>query len=360
MRFWFDIARAGRERYLKSFCFGTDIYTPQKDLSFVSYSKARNLETFEPCAIIDFAKYGVWVQKQAIPEVEHRFNVRNVSRTASGFRLTLSNDEVVDAKRVVIATGLTFFASLPPVLAQIPEELVKHTSIISDFSSFRNRDVCVIGAGQSALEAAALLCESGARPRLLVQSSKVIWHSRLPQSRSLWQKLRSPVSALGTGPKSWFLTTFPAAIHFTPDAWRVPFTRRHLPPAGAWWLRDRVDGKVPIEVDTTIRDAQEMNGRVALRVSDPVKGERKLEFDHVVAGTGFEVDADRISFLSSELRASLHRIERAPKLDCNFESSVPGLFFVGPSATLSFGPLFRFVIGASYAAPSLARFLACG
>jgi hypothetical protein len=47
-------------------------------------------------------------------------------------------------------------------------------------------------------------------------------------------------------------------------------------------------------------EAREKNGRIALRVSDPVKGERTLVFDHAIASTGFEADADRITFLASE------------------------------------------------------------
>jgi hypothetical protein len=49
---------------------------------------------------------------------------------------------------------------------------------------------------------------------------------------------------------------------------------------------------------------------------------------------------------------------RAPRLTRHFESSVPGLYFVGAGAMLSFGPLFRFVSGAAYAAPTVARHLA--
>jgi FAD-dependent urate hydroxylase len=358
MQFWFDIAGAGRERYLKSFCFATNIYTPGNGLSFVSYCEARGLEAFEPCAILDFAKYGIWVQKQTVPEVEHLLGVRGVSRVADGFRLTLSDGESISARNVIVATGLAYFASLPPILARLPEQLVRHSSMVSDYEIYRDRDVCVIGAGQSALEAAALLREAGARPYLLVQGSKVNWMSRLPQSRSLWQKFRSPVTGLGTGLKSWFLTHFPGGAHSAPDAWRLLLNRRHLPPEGAWWLRDRVDGKVPTCFDATVIEAREKNGRIALRVSEPVKGERTLVFDHVIAGTGFEADVDRITFLASELRASLCRIERSPRLDRNFESSIPGLFFTGPSSVASFGPLFRFVIGASYTAPSLARVLA--
>ena len=62
--------------------------------------------------------------------------------------------------------------------------------------------------------------------------------------------------------------------------------------------------------------------------------------------------------MDRDLAAQIRRIERAPDLSRHFESSVRGLYFVGPSAAFSFGPLFRFVAGAEYAAPSLARHLA--
>jgi hypothetical protein len=40
-------------------------------------------------------------------------------------------------------------------------------------------------------------------------------------------------------------------------------------------------------------------------------------------------------------------------LKSNFESSVPGLYFVGLAAANSFGPVMRFAFGASFAAETL-------
>ena len=40
---------------------------------------------------------------------------------------------------------------------------------------------------------------------------------------------------------------------------------------------------------------------------------------------------------------------------CPFESTVPGLYFVGASAARSYGPLMNFVAGAGYAARSVTR-----
>lgn len=79
-----------------------------------------------------------------------------------------------------------------------------------------------------------------------------------------------------------------------------------------------------------------------------------MPFDHVIAATGFHVDIDRLGFIDPDLRRSVRRICGSPWLDHRFQSSVPGLFFIGPAAAMSFGPLYRFVIGAEYAAPTVA------
>jgi len=196
-----------------------------------------------------------------------------------------------------------------------------------------------------------LLHEAGARPQLLVREESILWQSRVSLQRSLWRRLRSPISGLGTGPKAWALTRFPGAMHHFPTKWRVRFVKSHLPAEGAWWLRQRVENRIPIHCDTMLVDAQERGGRVALRVrSNKDSSERELVVDHVIAGTGYHIDVERLNFLAPKLRCAIERLERAPKLTANFESSVRGLFFVGPSSSMSFGPLFRFVVGADYTA----------
>ena len=358
MQFWRQIAQGANNRYLKSFGCGTNIYTPEPSYSFVEYCRKRGVESFEPCAISDFANYGVWVQENAIPNVQ-RADVVDVSPVqGGGYRMTLTSGERFFSKQVVIAVGVASYAHLPPELAHLPKHLLNHTSEVGKFDTLRGREVCVVGAGQSALETTMLLNQAGARPHLLVRGNQVAWNKRIPERRTLWRRLRSPISGVGTGPKAWLLTTFPGAIHHAPEKWRVEFVNRHLGAEGAWWLRDLVEDKVPRDLNCTVIAAREKGDRVALLVQDPVHGKRELEFDHVIAGTGFKVDIDRLSFLSDELRSPMRRIGRAPKLDHNFESSVPGIFFLGPTSALSFGPLFRFVAGASYAAPSLATHLA--
>lgn len=67
---------------------------------------------------------------------------------------------------------------------------------------------------------------------------------------------------------------------------------------------------------------------------------------------------DRISFLDESLRSQINAVEQSPILSSDFESSIPGLYFVGPAAANSFGPLQRFAVGAGFAARRVSRNLA--
>lgn len=358
MQFWSQIAEAADERYLKSYCFGTNISSPTPGFSFADYNTPRGLETFEPCSMANFADYGIWFQQNVVPWTEP-VNAAHVRREANGFAIALANGEQFLASQVVVATGLSCFARVPSALASLPTCLVSHTANIRTFKSFVGRRVAVIGAGQSALEAAALLYEAGASPELLVREDEILWHNRVTQNRSLWRRLRSPISGLGTGPKGWALTHFPGAMHRFPEEFRTRFVKSHLPPEGAWWLRERFEKRVPVHLRASVVEARETGGRVTLQVHHAESGDiRPLEVDHVVAGSGYDISVNRICFLEQELRDEIQCVERSPKLSANFESSVPGLIFVGPTSAMSFGPLFRFVIGAGYTARTVSSYLA--
>jgi Pyridine nucleotide-disulphide oxidoreductase len=349
MAFWTTIAAAAPERFLKSFCFGTNIPVPDADISFPRWSKARGLETFEPCAMGDFVAYGHWIQQRFVPTLEEVW-VERLSRSGSMFQIVLSTGEVLLANQAVIATGLSGFEYVPPSLAALPKELLTHSNGVKDFAVFRSRNVAVIGGGQSALEAAALLREAGAQPELFVREPQIRWMSRVPEDRSPWQRIRSPISGLGAGPKAWLLTNFPGACRHLPDKVRISFVRRHLPPEGAWWLRPRVDGVVETRLGTQIVDSYASGSQAVLELMESGRKPIKRQFDHVVAATGFQIDVDRLSFVDPELASAIARIDGSPRLNHAFESSVAGLFFVGPTAAMSFGPLYRFVIGAAHAA----------
>ena len=357
MAFWRQIADAGGERYLKSFCFGTSISTPVPGYTFGDYNTPRGFATFEPCSMANFASYGRWFQESQVPWVEPE-DVVAVETDDDGYRVSLQGGASFKASRVVVATGLAGFAVVPQPLAHLPPALLTHTSRVDDFRAFKGRSVAVVGAGQSALEAVALLLEAGATPQLVAREEKILWQTRVGAQRSLWRKIRSPISGLGTGPKAWVLTNFPGLVRHVPDRWRVEFVKRHLPPEGAWWLRPRVEGKAKVHAGVAVADARPSAGGVELRLRGNDGCETRVECEHVVAGTGYRVDVDRLDFLSPDIRARVGRLQGAPKLNAAFESTLCGLHFVGPASAMSFGPLFRFVVGAEYTSRIVAESLA--
>jgi cation diffusion facilitator CzcD-associated flavoprotein CzcO len=352
MRFWLDMAPGIS---LKSFDFATNVYTPRKGYRFVEYCRDRNIDSHEPCAMSLFSEYGLWAQRELVPEVED-VQVTHVVRQGDGFQLTLSTGEEVDARRVVVAVGLANFPRVPQEL-KISSSRISHTSQVHDYEQFRGMDVTVIGGGQSALEAAGLLTVHGATSRVLVRSTGGWFSGKLPPTRTLRERWSNPLTTLGPGRLNWVLANLPWLARYLPDDKRIRLTRKHLGPFGTWWVRDQIGDSVPILMKTRVVSAVDRGDRIALTVSG-LEGEQELLTDHVIAGTGYEVDVDRIPFLDPALCSSITRIERAPRLSRNFQSSVDGLYFIGPAAAFSFGPLLRFACGAEFAAPRLSRHLA--
>ena len=350
MKFWLTMPPTLN---LKSFAFATSIHVPRPSFTFPDYCRANGLEDFEPCTMECFAAYGLWLQRKIVPDVED-VEVASVRARDGDFEVTLATGDRFKARRVVIAVGLTHFAHMPEPLAGLPRELVSHTSDHRYFDAFKGKEVAVLGRGASALEAATLLHEAGARPVVLARGPQVVFHTKFDRGRPLRERILQPNSVLGPGRKSWVLENFPTMLHYVPDARRVRFTRNHLGPAGPWWLHDRFRGNVAVRTRCTVVRAEAKGGRVQLGVREDGE-ERALEFDHVVAGTGFVVDVDRLPFLDPVLRSRVRRIERAPALSRHFETSVPGLFFVGTASAYSFGPLMRFVCGTTITSPIVAK-----
>ena len=90
----------------------------------------------------------------------------------------------------------------------------------------------------------------------------------------------------------------PGGMHFVPTVLRTRLVKAHLPPEGAWWLRPRVEHQIPVHCKTKVIRARRMGSRAALTLRHANdRTERDLIVDFVVAGTGYDVDVDRLNFL---------------------------------------------------------------
>jgi hypothetical protein len=133
--------------------------------------------------------------------------------------------------------------------------------------------------------------------------------------------------------------------------------RKHLPAAPGWTLQPQVDGIVPVITSASLTSADAVGGRVRLGFEIRGGGQKSLTVDHVIAGTGYRVDMRRLAFFGPQVLDRLDCVEHTPRLSRSFESSVPGLHFVGTAAANSFGPMLRFVYGAKFTSRRVAGHL---
>lgn len=338
---------------LKSDGFASDIYDPAGAFTLKKFCAERHIEyadTGIPVHLDTFTAYGLAFTERMVPELEIK-QVVSVDRAQDGFRLTLDDGETIMARHVVLAIGITHFQHLPNTLTHLPAEALSHSAAHRDLEKFRGRSVIVLGGGSSAMDLAALLHEGGAEVQLVARQSTLKFHNKPDgKKRSLWQRLRNPQSGLGPGMKSKFYSDFPNLFHHLPRNTRLQIVRTHLGPSGGWFIKDMVVGKVPLHLGYTIERAEMRSGKITLALSGKDGSKKEVSADHVIAATGYKVDLERLKFLSSQIRTQLKGQEETLPLSSSFESSVPGLYFIGVAAADSFGPLMRFAFGAGFAA----------
>src|SRR4029077_19011535 len=113
------------------------------------------------------------------------------------------------------------------------------------------------------------------------------------------------------------------------------------------WLRRRVLSKVTLRERRTVTRLDGAQGRLNATLSDV----SKVSADHVLLATGYTVDVNSLRMIHPSLRAGIETDRGSPILSHWFESSVPGLYFIGLTSLRAFGPLYRFVAGCGAAAP---------
>ncbi|WP_327320725.1 FAD-dependent oxidoreductase [Streptomyces sp. NBC_01235] len=306
----------------------------------------------EPIPVEMFAEYGLWFARNAVPEVDER-TVTRIAARPGGFEAATEDGESVQARTVALAVGVMPFVEIPAAFRGLSPDLVTHSSHHGDLDGFRGRDVTVIGGGQAALETAALLAEQDTRVRVLARADRLCWNDVPPPwERPWWQSARSPHSGLGPGWRNWFYAERPGLYRRLPEPTRARIAATALGPAGAWWVRDRVEGSVEVRLDHEVTAARAVPGGVRLEAT----GADSFETEHVIAATGFKATRDRLGLLSGELRGALATVaDGSPEVGRDFESSHPGLFMAGLVTAAGFGPAMRFVHGATFTAGNLVR-----
>jgi thioredoxin reductase len=346
--------------WLKSEGFASSLFDPESSFTLARYCQEHSVPYADvgiPVPIETFVAYGIEFQRRFAPHLDETV-VTSVVPVAGGFELTTEAGETVCSKRVVVAAGITHFSFIPPVLGALPQEFVTHSSDHKDVSRFGGRRVAVIGAGASAIDLAGLLDEAGADTHLIARRSAIAFHEAPTEPRPIAQRVLNPRSGLGLGWRSRLCTDAPLLFHSMPKKIRARAVQRHLGPAPGWFAKTRFVGRVTSHLGTRMKRANVQGNNVSLEFTQEDNSVKELQFDHVICGTGYKVKLQRLGFLNHTLRSQMATADDVPLLTRNFESVVPGLYFVGLASSNSFGPLCRFAYGAKFTSKRLARHLA--
>lgn len=290
-----------------------------------------------------FLAYGLWFQRNTCPDPDPR-RVVSLDQAHRGYRVGLDDAAEITADRVVIATGLRPFAVRPPAFSQIRNGSVFHTSDLHDLSVFSRKAIAVIGAGQSAMDCAALLSEQDAKVEVIARANEVRWKGHdaaavLP-TKPTWT-VRGAIQDLRTEPQIY---------RRLPGFVRTRELKHVLRPVAVRSLLPRV-ADVRFSLGRSVTRASTEQNTVELQLDD----HSVRAVDYVVLGTGYRVDLDAISFLSTRLRGKIRRHDGYPELNSKMECTAPGLYFMGATAAWSFGRMMWLVRGARWAAATISR-----
>jgi len=338
---------------LKSEPFASNLWDPEHRYTLRHYHLHQGMHfqpVGSPVSLGCFLEYANWFCiETAVSWTDVK--VHALRRSTDGFVLSLADGQELRSRRVIVATGHMALRQIPAELQSIDEPRVQHSARIGKLNSYAKKTIVIIGGGQAALETAALLHEAGAQVQVLIRRNSLEWNAP-SVLRSPLARLLNPDAGIGSGWRSMAVSELPRLFRacFSPTK-RHRFVAGTYGPAGAWWLRNRVEGTIEVRLNTKVTAAEATPTGVRLSLMSQ-QGRSEIHADYVIAATGYRVDIDRLRYLEPALKTDIVReIAGIPRLSSSFETSVKGLFMVGLISAPVFGPIMRFMYGAKHAAP---------
>ena len=336
--------------FLRSHWWATSLSDPRRRFGFDRFFSDSQYEKCYPVPREVFLDYACWFQRHAVPTVDNTY-VSSVERRGDHFLVTLADGRQVHSATVIMATGLAYYAHGPNQYRDLPAALVSHSSAHSDLTRFAGRRVIIIGGGQSAVEYAALCREAGASVHLVTRRP-ITWLVPDRQNRStLLERILAPDASIAPGWKNLLLEAMPYAFYRLPQPRKDLWIRTYYLAAASHWLKERVLGKVTLHEGCVVGKTEPRDGEFEAVISDGTR----VSAHQLILATGYRVDLGRLTMLHPALRAEIRADQASPLLNPWFESSVPGMYFVGLTSLRAFGPLFRFVAGCDATAWRVAR-----
>jgi hypothetical protein len=344
--------------YLKSAGISATLFDPERKFSLKNYCINHSIPYEDeglPISLELFTHYGLAFQQYFAPNLEDT-KLQSLTRCKEGFELKLDNGAMFKSKNVVLAVGIDYFRNLPTPIFNLPKELYSHSAEHHELEKFKGKNVVVIGSGSSAIDMAVLLHEIGAYPTLVARRAALNFGQKEGKSRNFLGRLFAPMSGLGPGWFNLFCASAPSVFRHLPERLRCKLVKEFLGPSGGWFIRNRLK-PVNVILGQVLISAKVADGKAHLIFNDKDGLSRDIISEHVITATGYKAELKRMSFLSQEMQSSLALIGETPKLSGNFESTISGLYFAGPTTATSFGPVMRFAVGAGFSSKTISKWL---
>jgi cation diffusion facilitator CzcD-associated flavoprotein CzcO len=312
------------------------------EATFEAYIEELGLQARDvnPIPLRLFVDYADWFTRRKGLVVRDE-RVAALIRYEGRFEATLESGERIAADAVLAAPGVAHYAHVPDWAAALPAERATHTCETVSFDRFAGARVLIVGGRQSAYEWAALIGEHGAA------SIDVVHRHELPRfARVSWRFADVHVERTVAIPGYW---------RNLPQAERDAIARRFWEVGRLtleYWLTPRLEASaVTCRPGVEVTDVTEdRGGTLRVTLSDATR----LAVDAVVLACGYRANLARVPYLKSVID-EVALVDGFPALDQHFQTTVPGLYVTGFSATRDFGPFFGFVKGAPAAATLTVR-----
>jgi cation diffusion facilitator CzcD-associated flavoprotein CzcO len=285
----------------------------------------------DPIPIGLFLEYANWFSERKGLAVREDF-VTRLEKTNGRFQASLESGDQVHADAVVAAPGIRHYTELPEWAVAIPPERSAHTCDLVSFEQLAGARVLIIGGRQSAYEWAALLHEHGA------ERIDVVHRHDVPRFEHVsWRFVDPHVERTLTVPGYWRKLPKQEQDAINHRFWEVG--RLTL----EYWLTPRLGSdSIHRRPGTEVIQASARRDDEALRVT--LSDSTRLEVDFVVFACGYRADLGRVPYLQ-DVVDQVELADGSPVLDEAFQTTLPGLYVTGFSATRDFGPFFGFVKG---------------
>ena len=307
----------------------------------------------EPMRVDDFIAYCDWFRDRFVPREVHA-DVVGIDDAPDGLEVATADGRRFVTSQVVLAVGATPFARVPEPFGGLVGSGVELAATFDGYERLEGKRVVVVGAGQTAVEAAARALDGGAQVELLARSQLVWFADRephVPRSPLRQRLYEFAYPAVGYGPPLLNrLVLYPDLFARLPAPLRRRLTARLLQPGGSPWLRERVEGRAQVSERVRTVTAERVDGQLVLALDD---GSTRV-VDLVLAAAGYRFELDRLAYLSGRIRERIAIDDSWPRLDSEFRTTHPRIAFVGYAAEGRFGASARFVLGARFAAPRVA------